>query len=153
MDHRVFLRQMLASLAFRFRHAIKDAPIAFEDFEAGMDTRTPEQILNHVNDMLIAVEHRYRGKKPHLPESVPWMEAVERFHSSLDKLDSTITEKDGPEDDMLLRLFQGPLCDAMTHIGQLMMLRRLVGSSVEGANYYRAAIKAGRLGPEQELPV
>lgn len=152
MDHRTILRQMLATLAFRFRHAIKDAPVAFEDFEAGMDTRTPAQILNHINVMLVAIEQRYRGKKARFPEPVPWMEAVEMFHGSLVKLDSTIAEKEPPDDDMMLRLFQGPLCDAMTHMGQLMMLRRLFGSSVEGANYYKAAIEAGRLGPDQDLP-
>jgi hypothetical protein len=152
MNHRDILRRMLATLVFRIRHAIKDMPVGFEDFEAGMDVRTPEQILNHVYGMLVATDQLYRGKKPTRSEPLPWMEAVEAFHSALARLDHSLAEAEPPDDDTVLRLFQGPFCDAMTHVGQLMVLRRLFGFAVPGANYYRADIQTGRLGSDQALP-
>jgi hypothetical protein len=50
------------------------------------------------------------------------------------------------------RLFQGPIADALTHTGQLAMLRRMSGSPIKGENYLQAEISAGRVGPEQSAP-
>jgi hypothetical protein len=50
------------------------------------------------------------------------------------------------------RLFQGPVADALTHVGQLAMLRRLAGCPIKGENYFRAEIAAGRVGPHQSKP-
>ena len=47
------------------------------------------------------------------------------------------------------RLFQGPIADALTHVGQLNFLRRLAGAPIRGENYFKAEIQAGRVGPEQ----
>jgi hypothetical protein len=71
---------------------------------------------------------------------------------SLQKLDKTLQEVTLPEDEKCLKLLQGPLCDAMTHVGQLMMLRRLMGSPIPGVVYYRSDIKNGQVGPNQLLP-
>ena len=51
------------------------------------------------------------------------------------------------------KLFQGPVADALTHIGQIAMLRRLSGSPVRGESYFRADIAAGRVGLEQSAPI
>jgi hypothetical protein len=49
-------------------------------------------------------------------------------------------------------LFQGPIADALTHVGQLNMLRRTAGSPVRGESYARAEIVRGRVGAEQAAP-
>jgi hypothetical protein len=150
MDSKDLLRHFLATLAFRIRHILNDAPEGFEDFEVGLDTRTPGQILNHINRILHFTELTCRGKQPGLPEDVSWIEAIETFHSLLTKLDKTIVKTD-LSDDQIRQLFQGPWCDAMTHVGQLTMLRRLYGAPLTMVNFYRAEIKAGHLGPDQPL--
>jgi hypothetical protein len=51
------------------------------------------------------------------------------------------------------RLLQGPLSDAMTHAGQLAMLRRLFGTPVPPEDFSKAAISAENVGPYQPDPV
>jgi hypothetical protein len=150
MDSKDLLRHYLATLAFRTRHVLRDAPEGFEDFEVGLDTRSPSQILNHINAILHMTELACRDKKPTLPDELPWIEAIETFHSLLIKLDKTLVKSDLP-DEKVYQLFQGPWCDAMTHVGQLAMLRRLYGAPLKSVNYFRAEIKAGHLGPDQPL--
>jgi hypothetical protein len=50
------------------------------------------------------------------------------------------------------RLLQGPFSDAMTHAGQLAMLRRLAGSPVPPENFIVAAIDPDHFGPHQPDP-
>ena len=49
-------------------------------------------------------------------------------------------------------MFQGPIADALTHIGQIGMMRRMAGAPVRGENYFKADIAAGRVGAEQSAP-
>ncbi len=51
------------------------------------------------------------------------------------------------------RLFQGPIADALTHVGQIAFLRRLAGFPVRGENYARADITIGKVGSEQPRPL
>jgi hypothetical protein len=82
---------------------------------------------------------------------LPWEQEIERFHAGLARLDSRLA---GPEPlgFPAERLFQGPIADALTHVGQITLLRRMVGAPVRGENYFKADIVAGRLGPEQSPP-
>ena len=50
------------------------------------------------------------------------------------------------------KLFQGPIADALTHVGQLAMMRRAAGAPVKGENYFVADITVGRVGQEQTAP-
>ena len=50
------------------------------------------------------------------------------------------------------KLFQGPIADALTHVGQITLLRRMAGSPVRGENYFKAAIAVGQVGPDQPTP-
>jgi len=152
MDYRETMRRMLATLAFRTRHAFNDAPQGYEDFEAGMGVRTPHQILHHINDCISMTNDMLNRQKPARQEALSFMESLEMFHMKMSQLDKTLQEVKLPEDEKCLRLLQGPVCDAMTHVGQLMMLRRLVGSSIPGATYYRCDIVNGQVGPNQPLP-
>jgi hypothetical protein len=51
------------------------------------------------------------------------------------------------------KLFQAPIADALTHIGQIAMLRRLAATPVRAENYYAAKIAVGIVGPDQPAPV
>jgi hypothetical protein len=44
------------------------------------------------------------------------------------------------------------VADALTHTGQLTMLRRMSGAPIRGENYFQAEITAGHVGPEQAAP-
>src|ERR1017187_403273 len=48
------------------------------------------------------------------------------------------------------RLFQGPVADALTHVGQIAMLRRMAGCAMSGENYFVAAIETGRVGADRK---
>jgi len=152
MQSTEILRRMLASLAYRTRHAINEAPIGFDEFEAGMSTRTPLEILNHINGILGWTKDLYLENKPTPSEELSWMEAVEKFHQRLKNLDEAFVASDSPDDETMLRIVHGPLCDALTHVGQLLSLRRLFGAPVPSANYFQAEIENGKLDRDQPVP-
>jgi hypothetical protein len=154
-DKRAMCRHFLAALAYRTQKALRGAPDSFADFEAGNQVRTPHQLLSHMDSVLgyaltcFAGEgERYRGSR--LPS---FAGEIERFHGKLEALarhlrDGTPLRNVSPE-----QLLQGPFSDAMTHAGQLAMLRRLAGSPVPPENFIVADVSAERLGPEQAPPV
>jgi hypothetical protein len=146
---RLMLRHTLATLAYRGGKAVRGAPEGFDTFHAGPSTRTPGQILAHIGDLLDWAHWLAQGKhlwKDSAP--LPWHEETARFFRGLETLDrfvaSTVPLGTEPE-----KLFQGPVADALTHVGQITMLRRLAGAPVKGENYFKADIVAGKVGPEQ----
>jgi hypothetical protein len=146
------LRHTVATLAYRGGKALRDAPPGFGDTRAGATSRSPLEILAHINDLLDWADRLTRGDQT-FTESVPegWAKEVERFFAGLDRLDVLLaadTPLGFPEE----RLFQGPVADALTHVGQIALLRRLAGSPVRGENYFKAEIVVGRVGPEQAAP-
>ena len=50
------------------------------------------------------------------------------------------------------KLIQGPLADALTHVGQLAMLRGMVGAPVRPESFTGAEIVAGRISVDQAPP-
>ena len=78
-------------------------------------------------------------------------EEVERLHEILDDLSAQLATAD-LADGLPDRLLQGPLSDAMSHAGQLAMLRRLAGSPVPPENFIVARIDANNVGPHQPEP-
>jgi hypothetical protein len=152
LDARVFLRHAVATLAYRGGKAVRDAPASFGAFRAGTTTRTPSQILAHVCDLLDWAVSFVRGRQVwHDSTSGEWDADVARFFDGLQTLDAALAES-GPLACEWTRLFQGPIADAFTHVGQLGMLRRMAGSAVRGENYFKADIEAGRVGQEQAAP-
>ena len=149
---REFLRHTLATLAYRGGKAVRNAPESFADFGAGDEGRTPGQILAHIGDLMdwalsIAKGHQtWRDSKP-----LPWNQEVERFHAALKKFDDYLTSIE-PLHDGVEKLFQGPIADALTHVGQIAMLRRMAGARISGENYHMAEMVAGRVGAEQAKP-
>ena len=146
------LRHTLATVAYRGGKTIRDVPPEFSEFRAGPTSRSAGEILVHTCDLfdwalsLADGEHKWKDSQPD-----DWPANVERFHAGLAALDARLAVGD-PLGSEAERLFQGPIADALTHIGQIAMLRRLAGHPVRGENYFRADIAAGHLGPDQAVP-
>ncbi len=149
---RHLLRHALATLAYRGGKALRHVPPAFGDFQAAAGIRTPHAILAHLGDLLDWALSQARGSNQwrEAPRS-HWEEETERFFRSLAALDACLAS-DEPLQASAEKLFQGPVADALTHVGQLALLRRMAGAPVKGENYAVADIAVGRVGPEQAVP-
>ena len=149
---REMLRHTVATLAYRGAKAVRGANDSFASFKASETTRTPAQILAHIGDLLDWALSIAKGAETwNNAEPLPWKEEVERFHSALGSFDDYLAS-DAELSATCERLFQGPIADALTHVGQLTMLRRIAGDPMKGENYSRANIEAGRVGADQETP-
>ncbi|HKW01094.1 MAG TPA: hypothetical protein VJN96_14820 [Vicinamibacterales bacterium] len=147
-----FLRHALATLAYRGGKAVRNAPADFSSFQAGPSSRTAGQILAHIGDLLdwgLSLAQGQQRWQDSAPQT--WEQDVARFHAALAAFDAYLASG-APIACADEKLFQGPIADAFTHVGQIGMLRRLAGSPVTGENYFRAGIEIGRLGPEQTPP-
>jgi hypothetical protein len=145
------LRHTVATLAYRAAKTLRDAPASFAAYRAGDGGRTALAILTHVGDLLdwaVTICDDRQTWSEAQPRS--WEEQVERFFAGLRRLDARLAG--APLRCAPGALFQGPIADALTHVGQLNMMRRLAGAPVRGENYSRAEIVAGRVGAEQAPP-
>jgi hypothetical protein len=151
MTDRELLRHALAVLAYRGAKPLKGAPASFASFDTG-GGHTPLVILAHLSDLMDwALSHARGEGKWNSADPGGWDAEVARFHRSLAAFDDYLAS-DAPVHAEIPRLLQGPVYDALTHVGQLMMLRRMSGSPVYGENYLVADITTGRLGPDQAPP-
>jgi hypothetical protein len=149
---RELLRHTLATIAYRGGKAVRGAPASFAAFQAAEGVRTPARILAHIGDLFDWALSIARGKQEwHDSTPLEWDREVARFFETLGRFDAYLAS-DAPVDAGAEQIFQGPVADALTHIGQLTMLRRLSGASMKSENYYRADIVAGRVGSEQMSP-
>jgi len=146
---REMLRHTLATLAYRGGKAIKDAPESFATMKAGETTRTPVEILAHIGDLMDWALWMAR-EKPVWKDSEPlaWEQETARFFDCLQKLDEFLAS-DKPLARTCEKIFQGPIADALTHVGQINLLRRMFDAPVRGENYFRAEIEIGRVGQKQ----
>lgn len=151
-ESRRLLQHFLAALAYRTQKALRDAPLDFADFNAGSDVRTPHELILHMTD-LIGYARSMLGRDRPRPERLPtFTDEVERFHAMLgqllhdfanDSLTAKITDQ---------QFLQGPLADAMTHAGQIAMLRRLHGVPVAPENFAFAKIDTENVSSKQAAP-
>ena len=149
---REMLRHTVATLAYRGAKAVRGASDSFAAFKASDTTRTPAEILAHIGDLLDWALSIAKGKEAwNNTEPLEWSKEIERFHAALKSFDDYLAA-DSEIDASCERLFQGPIADALTHVGQIAMLRRIAGEPMKGENYSRAKIQAGRVGAEQEPP-
>ena len=144
----IIVRHLLVTIAYRTMVAVKDCPASYPDFHAGIDSRTPAMIINHITHLLtyvISMIKNEHGKQQRIQrlEPLPWQEELKRLLLTLKKLDSFVLANCS----MLLQdwqtIVQGPLADALTHVGQLALLRRLSGSPIEYQNYIVVPLKPG----------
>jgi hypothetical protein len=139
---RELLRHALATLAYRARKTVRGAPTDFADFNGA--GRTPAQILAHMGDLFdwaLAVARGHEAWCDSKP--LEWDLEVERFFAALAAFDAYLAS-DSPVHAPAEKLFQGPIADALTHTGQLAMLRRLAGFPIRGENYFVANIECDR---------
>jgi hypothetical protein len=153
MDHkRDLLRHAVATVAYRGGKALRGAPESFAAYKCGPTSRTPAQILAHVGDLFDWALSIVQGKQVwHESTPLAWDAEVERFFGALKRFDAALAS-DTPLGDTPERLFQGPVADALTHVGQLTMLRRLADAPIKGENYHNAEIVVGLVGPDQRAP-
>ena len=146
---RLMLRHSVATLAYRAAKAMADTPPGFAEFRVGPSTRTPGQILAHLGDLMDWVLRCAQGE-PVYSESAPatWEHGVKRFFDAVGRFDALLASN-APLAFSSEQLFQGAIADALTHVGQISLLRRLAGSPVRGESYFRAEIVIGRVGREQ----
>jgi len=146
------LRHTVATLAYRAGKAARGAPAEFAGFRAAPGVRTPLEILAHMGDVLDWALSIASGKEA-WKNSAPleWDAEVARFFAALKAFDKYLAS--GKKLHATVeRLFQGPVADALTHTGQLAILRRAAGAPIRGENYSKAEIVAGRVGAKQKAP-
>ena len=149
---REMLRHTVATLAYRGGKAVRGAPEGFASFGACEGARRPVEILSHVGDLLYWALWMARGEYRWPEEKTrTWGEEVARFFEGLAALEAFLAS-DEPLGNTPEKIFQGPVADALTHVGQIAMLRRMAGAPVRGENYFLAEIVAGRVGDEQAAP-
>lgn len=147
---RQFLRHTVATVAYRGSKALRGAPESFAQY--GAPEKSAVQILAHIGDLYdwalskALGQEKWRNATP-----LPWSGEVARFHKTLATFDEYLAS-DKPLHASAEELFQGPIADSLTHIGQLAMMRRLAGCKMSGENYAVATIKAGQCGPDQPAP-
>lgn len=150
---RLLLRHTIATLAYRAGKTLRGAPDSFANFSTGENGRTPVQILAHMGDLfdwalaIVSGNEKWNNATP-----LPWNQESERFFQTLQAFDDYLASNK-PLAVPAQQLFQGPIADALTHTGQIAILRRMSGSRMPGENYFRAEIKVGRVGADQAKPV
>jgi len=151
-SERLYLRHLVATIAYRGGKVLRDAPEGFGDVSAGGGARSAVEILAHMGDLfdwgLALADGEHRWKDTH---SDDWDGQVARFFAGVAAVDARLAASE-PLGRSALRMVQGPFADTLTHIGQLAMLRRLAGSPVRGENYFKAAIQVGVVGADQAPP-
>jgi hypothetical protein len=149
---REMLRHTVATLAYRAGKAVREAPDSFAGFSSGENGRTPAQILAHMGDLLDWALSICKGAQTWRDsQPLPWAEEVDRFFRALEAFDVYLAS-DLPLGYAADKIFQGPVADALTHTGQLTMLRRMAGCPIRGENYFLAETVAGRVGLNQAAP-
>ncbi len=148
-EQRAFLRHTLATLAYRCSKTLRDAPEDFADFKTAQTVNTPLFLISHIADLLEWALSAARGEAKY-PSTViqSWSLESARFYAGLKALDDYLAT-DVTIDASFERLFQGPIADALTHTGQLALLRRMAGAPIYGENYFVADITTGLVGEDQ----
>lgn len=152
-DKRDLIIHFLAALAYRTQKALRGAPPEYASLRVTPQTRTPHELIRHMDSVLGYARTFFVGGSYRAPEFPNFHDAVKHFHGTLADLAKQLGQGTELQDITLENLLQGPFSDAMTHVGQLAMLRRMVGSPVPPENFVFADIQPTNLGPDQPLPV
>jgi hypothetical protein len=146
---RELLRHAVATVAYRGGKALRGAPESFATFRIGEATRAPGKLVAHMGDLFEWGLTIAKGKQVWKDsEPMTWDQEVERFFASLKSFDEFLATSE-PLHCKVEMLMQGPVADALTHVGQLAMLRRVAGTPIRSENYSVAEIAAGRTGANQ----
>lgn len=147
---RDLLRHTIATVAYRGAKAVRGAPPTFATFEGA--GKPPVVILAHLGDLFDWALSMAKGAQQWKNSTpLPWDQETARFFTALAAFDAYLSS-DEPIHAPMEKLFQGPIADALTHVGQIAMMRRLAGTPMRGENYYVAVVQAGRVGADQDPP-
>jgi hypothetical protein len=150
---RLILRHLLATVAYRAGKAVRDTPDAFAQYRQTPDSPSPVEIVAHMGDLMEWVLRLVRGEWVWTKANpLPWDQEIARFYRTLKAVDDELASGAPIKFDPA-RIIQGGLADALTHTGQLAMLRRLSGHKMKSESYARADVVIGRVGPEQTPPL
>lgn len=151
-DSRRLLQHFLAALAYRTQKAVRGAPASYAEFRAGTHVRTPHELVWHMTGLIGYARTFLHGGEWAPPRLETFAAELARFHATLEDLsadlaDTTLTATISDE-----QFLHGPLADAMTHAGQLAMLRRMDGLPVPSENFILADVRAENLSVNQPEP-
>ncbi|MGH7488335.1 MAG: hypothetical protein ACREMY_22475, partial [bacterium] len=149
LNDRAMLRHTVATLAYRAEKVLRDAPAGFDSTRLSPATRTPLEIVSHLGDLMEWAERMARGEYRWVAQPTgDWKAACDRFFAGLVAVDDALAVSTL---DVIAPgvIFQGPIADALTHVGQLSMIRGTVGAPVRPESYAKAEIQTGRVGREQ----
>lgn len=150
---RAVVRHLAATLAYRAAKVLRDAPSDFGAASFGPATRRPVQIVAHMADLMQWGVSLARAGNVWKPDgSDDWHTEVQRFFEGLAALDRALASDEEAFTGSIEQVIQGPLADALTHVGQLALLRGMARAPVRPENYARATIVAGSVGREQAAP-
>ena len=137
---RELLRHLVAALAFRAKIAVRGAPEEFPGFKIDETVRTPAQILAHLGDLLEGSLYLMKGELVYL-NTAPgvWKDDLKRFFRAAQAFDAFLAS-DAALRQPIEKIIQGPISDALTHVGQIVLLRRAAGSPVQSEAYFAAEI-------------
>jgi hypothetical protein len=152
VDSRRLLQHFLAALAYRTQKALRDAPDDFTDFRASPTSRTPYELVWHLTGLMGYARTMFHGGRFEPPRLPTLAAEVARFHATLEALRDDFGNAELRASISDAQFLQGPLADAMTHVGQLAFLRRLHGTPVPSENFIFASIDAQNVSSEQPLP-
>ncbi|MBL8113082.1 MAG: hypothetical protein JNK60_09375 [Acidobacteria bacterium] len=151
-DGTPLLKHFLAALAYRTQKALRGCGASYPSFRAAPDVRTPHELLNHMDSVLGYARTFFVGGTYRVPPLPEFEAEIRRFHETLADLSRLVGEEKDWKAITPRQLLQGPLSDAMTHAGQLALLRRLSGDPVPPENFIFAEVSDANLGPDQPLP-
>lgn len=146
---RELLRHTVATLAYRAEKVLREVPEGFADVRLAPSGRTAVEILGHMADLMEWGTRFATGQYLWQPgEPASWEESRDRFFRGVAALDVALANP-APDSHPLEVIFQGPIADALTHVGQLALMRGAAGLAVRPESYARAQIRTGQVGRDQ----
>ena len=140
------LRHLVATIAYRSRLSIQNAPEGYDEIRAAEGAMSAVELVNHMTNVMGYFRAQVTQGERERFKLGDWDVEVKRFYELLNEIDSALAAGAKLPEGEDLKMLQGPLADTCTHVGQLAALRRLAGSPVPGENFIKAEITVGGYG-------
>ena len=151
-DSTRILRHLVATIAFRASRSLRDAPASLENVRLADGGMTAGELVLHMTNVMAFALATVTCTERVSHDELDWQQEIDRFYSILAQVDAKLAEGAIMDPGMELRLVQGPLADALTHVGQLHAMRRLAGGPVPPTNYIKADVQIGRIALKDQMP-
>ena len=135
--HTVLVR-LVDGLGFRFRWAVEGLRETDRDFSPGHDAMTIGALVDHIRELVLMVRDAFRldvaASGTADEQTLQHLWAIREALTSLDDRElETLEIRKHP----LWYAVNGPLADALTHVGQINLLRRLNGNPCPRVSVFR----------------